>query len=282
MRKIGLIILGLVGCWMASIAAHAADLNVPKTVEAGRELRIPVSDGGTLYVFGPATALKLKVESGEEALIPGEQLRVAGRYTVAIGESTGTFFVVAGKPGNVSFLARPSRIPAARKGVISGTVFVFDKFNNLVLQPSRVTFKLATPGSSESVQEETTKMGVAYVRMDSGRKDGPANFAASVDGASVRRVVQQTAADPCTIRMKAEPSKTGILVSTDPIKDCAGNAVPDGTIVTFTAVSSTGKSTVDARIKRGIAQAELPSEPGSTLSVASGVVMGNEIQWGGR
>lgn len=282
MRKIGLIILGLIGCWLASTAAHAADLNVPKTLEAGRELRVSVPKSGTLYVFGPSTAMKVEVKSGEEAVIPGERLRAAGRYTIAVGDSTATFFVVAGPASNVSFLARPSRIPAARKGVISGTAFVFDKFDNLVLEPARVTFTLASPGSPESVREESTKLGAAYTRMDSGRKDGPAHFAVSIKGNSVRRVVQQTASDPCTIRMKAEPSKAGILVSTDPIRDCAGNAVPDGTIVTFTAVSPNGKSTVDARIKRGIAQAQLPSEPGSTLSVASGVVMGNEIHWGGQ
>jgi hypothetical protein len=81
--------------------------------------------------------------------------------------------------------------------------------------------------------------------------------------------------------MRAQPSKIGILVETDPIRDCNGNAVPDGTIVTFTQVDANGKSTVDARIKRGIARAELPAANGATISVASGVVVGNEIRWGG-
>ena len=75
--------------------------------------------------------------------------------------------------------------------------------------------------------------------------------------------------------------KNGILVRTDPIRDCAGNPVPDGTIVTFTSTDRQGKSTVDARIKRGIAAGELPASNDATISVASGVVMGNEIQWGG-
>jgi hypothetical protein len=97
----------------------------------------------------------------------------------------------------------------------------------------------------------------------------------------MRRVVQQVASDPCNIRMSAQPDKRGILVRTDPIRDCSGNPVPDGTIVTFTSSGSQGKSTVDARIKRGIAEAELPPSNGSTLSVASGVVVGNEIQWRG-
>ena len=100
--------------------------------------------------------------------------------------------------------------------------------------------------------------------------------------ASTRRVVQEVASDPCNIRMRAQRNKSGILVQTDPIHDCAGNPVPDGTIVTFTATGPQGKSTVDARIKRGIAQAELPASDNATISVASGVVVGNEIHWEGE
>ena len=59
--------------------------------------------------------------------------------------------------------------------------------------------------------------------------------------------------------------------------------VPDGTIVTFIeSGNGQGKSTVDARVKHGIAKATLPAVPGATLSVASGVVLGNELHWGGR
>jgi hypothetical protein len=98
----------------------------------------------------------------------------------------------------------------------------------------------------------------------------------------MRRVVQQVAADPCSIRMKASRAPDGnILVETAPIEDCSGNAVPDGTIVTFTSVDAAGRSTVDARIKRGFARAELPPSRSATLSVAAGVVMGNEVKWGG-
>ena len=70
-------------------------------------------------------------------------------------------------------------------------------------------------------------------------------------------------------------------METDPIRDCSGNPVPDGTIVTFTAVSPKGKSSVDARIKKGVAKAELPNLQDATISVASGVVMGNDIHVGG-
>jgi hypothetical protein len=94
-------------------------------------------------------------------------------------------------------------------------------------------------------------------------------------------VVQQTASDPCNLRMHAQKEKNGVIVETDPIRDCAGNPVPDGTIVTFTSIDDKGRSTVDARIKKGVARAQLPPMQNATLSVAAGVVVGNEVRWGG-
>jgi len=88
---------------------------------------------------------------------------------------------------------------------------------------------------------------------------------ASSGNASTRRVVQLVASDPCSIRMSAQRDPNGILVRTDPIRDCAGNPVPDGTIVTFVSTDSRGKSTVDARIKRGVAQAQLPASLGGDV-----------------
>jgi phosphopantetheine adenylyltransferase len=75
--------------------------------------------------------------------------------------------------------------------------------------------------------------------------------------------------------------KDQIIVETDPIRDCTGNAVPDGTIVTFTETDSTGRSVVDARIKKGIARAQLPASNKATIAVASGVVLGKELHVGG-
>ena len=211
-----------------------------------------------------------------------DDLKNAGRYMIFIdGEDGATFFVTAGPVSSIAFLARPSRVPAATPNVIAGTAFIFDKYQNLVMQPEPVKFELTANGLNVS-RTETTRDGIAYTKLDSSRKEGAAQFIASSGQASVRRVVQEVAADPCNIRMHAERDKNGILVQTDPISDCAGNPVPDGTIVTFTSVDANGKSTVDARIKRGIAQAQLPASNNATISVAAGVVVGNEIKWGGR
>jgi hypothetical protein len=277
----------LVVCLLATavaVDAYAVDLKVPATVTAGTTLSIPTSGSGeaTLYVVGPGMAIKKKVQLGQEIQLGADELRNAGRYVVALsGGDSATFFVTAGPVQSIAFLARPSRVPSDTPGVISGTAYLFDKYQNLVLQPQPVKFELSVNGQTTS-RTETSKSGVAYTKLDSSKKEGAAQFVASSGSASVRRVVQEVASDPCKIRMRAERDKDGILVQTDPIRDCAGNPVPDGTIVTFTSTDSRGKSTVDARIKRGIAEAQLPASENAMISVASGVVVGNEIQWRGQ
>jgi len=267
---------------MFATSAFAADLRVPATVAAGNGLSVSTSGSGaaTLFLVGPGTAVKRQVQLGQEVQLTSEDLQKVGRYTVVIGDDSASFYVTPGPVSSIAFLARPSRVPADTPNVISGTAFIFDKYQNLVLQPEPIKFDLTVNGQTTS-RTETSKGGVAYAKLDSSKKEGPAQFVASSGNASVRRVVQQVASDPCSIRMTAQPGKSGILVRTDPVRDCAGNPVPDGTIVTFTATDSQGRSTVDARIKQGIAQAQLPASSGSTISVASGVVVGNEIQWRG-
>jgi hypothetical protein len=262
-------------------SAFGADLNVPDKVTAGQPLTISGAPSGTMYLFGPDTAIKKNVGGGS-VQIEGDQLKAAGRYTVTIEGNSKTFYVTNGEAENLAFLARPSRVPAAATGAVSGTAFVFDKYNNLVLQPTPVKFNLAVEGAAPVTRSATSSNGVAWVKLDSGRRAGAAQFVASAENASVKRVVQQVASDPCSIRMKAARGSNGdIVVETDPIRDCSGNAVPDGTIVTFTSIDSNGRSTIDARIKKGIAKAEFPASNNAQLSVAAGVVMGNEIQWGG-
>lgn len=272
----------LVACCLA-IGAYASDLKVPASVTAGYGTSISTSGSGsaTMYVVGPGTAIKRKIELGQNVELTGDELKNAGYYTVALdnGDSA-SFFVTAGPVATIAFLARPSRVPAATPNVISGTAFVFDKAQNLVMQPQPVKFDLSVEGQN-ATRTGNTRDGIAYTKFDSSRKEGPAQFIATSGSASVRRVVQEVASDPCNIRMRAQREKNGILVETDPIRDCSGNPVPDGTIVTFTSQDAHGKSTVDARIKRGVAQAQLPPSDSATISVASGVVVGNEIKWGG-
>ena len=85
-----------------------------------------------------------------------------------------------------------------------------------------------------------------------------------------------------SLRIKGQRTSKGIVVETEPVRDCSGNPVPDGTIVTFTASSENTKSSVDAPIKRGIARAQMEASGAATISAASGVVMGNDLRIGAQ
>jgi len=273
----------ILGAFCAASAMCAAQLQVAGPVQAGAGVtfQAPGTGATTLYLFGPGGASKSTVQRGRITL-SGDELKIAGRYTVILDGGSATFFVTAASLERISFIARPSRVPAAANGVVLGSAFLFDRYQNLVVSPTPVSFSLGMEGAAGEERKVTGKNGVAWVQLNSGRRGGPAQFTASSGEVRVRRIVQQVAADPCSIHMKASRAADGnILVETAPIQDCSGNAVPDGTIVTFTSVDAAGRSTVDARIKRGFARAELPASSSAALSVAAGVILGNEIPWGG-
>jgi hypothetical protein len=267
--------------------AQGNNLLVPQHAVAGQAVAIETSGEGsaTLLLVGPGQVIKREVRLGSPVEIKTEELRSAGRWIAILkaggNSSSHEFFVDPGPAESLSFLARPSRVPVARPSVISGVVFVFDKYENLVLQPASVKFALSVEGSGTS-QTVASRDGVAWISSSSARKAGAAQFVASVDNTSVKRVVQQVASDPCNLRMHlAGRAQDEVVVETDPVRDCSGNPVPDGTIVTFIQTDSRGRSTVDARIKKGIARAELPASSNATITVASGVVLGNELHVGG-
>jgi hypothetical protein len=286
MRKMIYIGIVIAVCWFAADCARAAELHVPQSAVAGQPLSIGTSGSGTLYLIGPGQVIKRDFKSGNVE-IKGEELRSAGRWIAVVrgdANSSKVFWVKPGKPGKLNFLARPSRVPVARPNVISGVTFVFDQYQNLILDPTPVNFNLSVGGSS-STKTVTSREGVAWINSASAPKAGAAQFVASVGDTSVNRVVQQVAADPCerSFHMHvAGHDGNRLVVETDPIRDCSGNPVPDGTIVTFIETDKSGKSTVDSRIKKGTARAELPASDNATITMAAGVVLGNELHVGGK
>jgi hypothetical protein len=285
MRRFFWILSAVAASFFATDVARAAELQAPQNAVAGNAVTIATSGSGdaTLYLIGPGGVVKRKVTLGQPIELKAEEVRTAGRYTVLLSSGDkADFFVAPAKPAQIAFLARPSRVPVAKQGVISGVAFVFDDFKNLVLEPTPVKFDLSVQGTNSS-QTATTKYGIAWTKMNSANKEGAAQFVASVGDVKVNRVVQQTAGEPCNIHMKvAGKNERSIVVETDPIRDCSGNAVPDGTIVTFSLLDSKGgRTTVDSRIKKGIARAELPAGDSGMVSVAAGVVSGNELRIGG-
>jgi hypothetical protein len=265
-------------------------MTLPQSVSAGAAFSIPTSGSGdaVLYIAGPGQALRKSVHLGTAASFDAGVLYNAGSYLVVLTSAssteTGELNVIpAAKVETLGFIAKPSRLPVGLHDGISGTVYVFDPYHNLVTKPMPVTLQIANAGTVVQSRTVNTRNGLAWSQMDSAAKEGAARFIATVDGISSTRVIDQVPGDPCSIRITAEPDGSKVEVQTAPVRDCAGNAIPDGTIVTFTEIAGNKQSTVDVPIKQGIAKVDMPNYKGSRISVASGVVAGNEIVWeGGR
>lgn len=266
--------------------AQGGSLTVPGTVEAGAAFSVQTAGSGSaaLYIVGPGQVFKQEVQLGGPITLPAGSITHAGRYLVAVvtpsSTQTASLDVLpAADPARISFLAEPSRLPVNLRDAITGAVYVFDSYGNLITRPTPVSFKLSAPSGAPQAHTVTTQNGAAWVRMNSTPQRGDDTFIAQAGSISVSRSVHQVAGDPCQLTMSARPSGPQLELETNPVRDCSGNPVPDGTIVTFTESYDGALSSADVPLKRGIAKAYLPAHPGGVLSVASGVVLGNQIHW---
>ena len=277
------LLLALLGVTAAE--AQSGTLDLPKTMAAGSALSISTAGSGkaVLYVVGPGQALRRDLQLGEKAVFAAGEIHNAGHYSVFLtGESStqaAELDVLSAQPSTLSFLAKPSRLPVDLRSGISGVVYVFDSFRNLVLSPQQVSFQLAENGSAPQSRTVSTRNGVAWVKLDSAPKAGPAQFQATIGDIVEKRIVQQVPGEPCNVHMTARKSGDRVELETDPLRDCRGNAVSDGSIVTFKETYNGVVTTVDVPLKRGIAKTNMPAHDGGFITVATGVVMGNEIQW---
>ncbi|MGA8110348.1 MAG: hypothetical protein WB974_12975 [Acidobacteriaceae bacterium] len=270
--------------------AQSGSMTLPASVTAGDAFSIPTSGSGSgaLYLVGPGQALRREVQLGRSVSIAAGVLYNAGEYAVILATGSGTdaatlTVVPAAQPEVVSFLAEPSRLPVGLANAVSGAAYVFDKYHNLITTPLPVSFDLSNPSTPPQTRTVSTRDGVAWTRMNSAAREGEAKFVARVGGVATTRVIDEVPGDPCGITMSAKPDGGKVELQTAPLRDCAGNPIPDGTVVTFTESRDGMQSTVDVPLKKGIASVEMPAWPGATISVASGVVAGNEIRWeGGR
>jgi hypothetical protein len=276
-----------VAIFLATAAAFASEIHPPAQTTAGNPITISTSGSGdaTFYLVGPASATKRQVKAGSDITVDSDQLEHAGRYVAILCASDGcnssSFYVNPAAANKLSLLVHPSRVPVASPNGISTVAFVFDNFHNLVLKPEPVKFSVLAKGANEVSADREAKDAVAWVRLTSAKKEGPTRLGASIGHANEVRVVQQVAADACNLRIKASRVKNSFLIETDPVRDCSGNPVPDGTVVSFTMTDAAGKTTVDVPIKKGVAKIEMPIKGRAKVTVASGVVTGNELEVGG-
>jgi hypothetical protein len=265
-------------------SALASEIHAPAQTSAGSGISISTSGSGdaTFYVIGPASATKKKVQAGSDIGVDGDELDNSGRYIAILCASDGctstSFFVNPAAANRLGLLVHPSRVPTGKANGISTVAFVFDNFHNLVLKPQPIKFSITPKGGKEVSASRESQNGVAWVRISSANKEGATKIGAEIGHADEVRVVQQVAADACNLRIRASRAKENYLVETDPVRDCSGNSVPDGTVVSFTKTDSAGKTTVDVPIKRGVAKVEMPVQGQARITVASGVVTGNELE----
>ncbi len=274
-------------CMTAVVCAQEETLKAPSGAIAGVPASIATSGSGsaTFYLIGPAIATKRDVQLGQQISLAGKELQSAGRYVAVVcaGSCTSaSFFVAPAKAISMAFLVHPSRAPVGQNGGINGVAVSFDEFHNLVLQPQTIEFQLAAKGGTPVSHKTETQYGAAWFRTTSGKTAGPLQVSASMNGVTTRRVVQEVASEPCRLRIKGQRTKQGIEVETEPVRDCAGNPVPDGTVITFTARSGNETDTVDAPVKQDIARARITADGPVVVSAASGVVMGNQLRIGGH
>jgi hypothetical protein len=281
-------LVGIVFVFVAMFSvAQDGSLRVPTGAVAGQAASIAATGSGsaTFYLSGPSISLKRDVQLGQSIELTAKELQSAGRYVAVVCAgscSSSGFFVAPGKPVVLTFLVHPSRAPVAVNDVISGVALPFDQFHNLVLAPETVQFQLTAKGSAPTSRSVPTRDGVAWFRTSSGKSAGALQVSASLSDLVAQRVVQQVASDPCNLRIKGQRTAKGIVVETEPVRDCSGNPVPDGTIVTFTAKNGADVSFVDAPVKQDVARATLLAEGPVVVSAASGVATGNELRLGGK
>lgn len=276
------------GASALAAGASAQRIDVPSAVTAGAAFTVSWSGGGkgTLYIVGPAQVLQRDVQSGASATIARGELHNAGHYLVVFSDGsntqTGSFDVLpAAAPASLGFLAKPSRLPVNVHNGISGAVYVFDTYRNLITTPMPATLELTGAEGATLTRTVTTNRGLAWTSIDSAAKESAARFTARVGGVSSTRIINQVPGDPCSISISATPKGSRLEVQTAPVRDCSGNMIPDGTIVTFIETSGGIQTTVDVPLKQGVASVSMPAVRGVKISAASGVVAGNEIRWGG-
>jgi len=262
-------------------------LRAPSTVSAGTWFSIATSGNGTatFYLLGPSHVVKRTIQLGQDLPILGSDVVASGPYHAIACDSKGctstAFQVLPSSPARLSFLVHPSRVPVSAANAINATALVFDRFHNTVLAPTTVEFHFSSEGATAYTRSLTTLRGIAWLRVGSTSKQGPLRVVASVGETAEPRVIQQVASEACGLRMQAISLPRSVTLQTDPIRDCSGNPLPDGTVVSFTKIDDAGRSTVDIPIKKGVATTQFSVSGRARISLACGVVLGNEISIGG-
>ena len=131
------------------IIAQDEAIQAPKSIAAGEAFAIQTTGSGkaALYIVGPNQVLKRDVDRGQSISFAPGTLHNAGHYLVILKTDSSSYtsevdVLPANAPSELSFLARPSRLPVGLHDGITGAVYVFDAYKNLITAPASVSFEL--------------------------------------------------------------------------------------------------------------------------------------------
>ncbi len=171
-------------------------------------------------------------------------------------------------PANVALVAVPSTLPVGNLSTLTATVT--DQFGNPVANGTPVSF--TTDFGTLSGSSATTVNGVATATLSS-TLPGVATVTATVGSLSATTQVTFTLGAPANVTLSANP--TTLLVGnsstlTATVTDQYGNAVADGTVVSF-ATSLGNVSPISATTVNGVATATLSSTAAGVATVTATV-----------
>jgi hypothetical protein len=235
-----------------------------------------------LYIIGPGQVLKRDVQLGEPTSFPAGSLYNAGRYLAVLHGAPHRERLIRccarKEPCGLSFLAKPSRLPVGLHDGITGAVYVFDAYHNLIVAPRPVSFELSTPSGTVQKRTVVTHDGAAWTAMDSTAQQGIDRFVARIgDVSSTRR----KAGSGRSVRIEDERPAVGpaarIGNRSGPRLQRQRGAGRNHCHLhrDLSRRSVNGRRTPQARNCRS----EMPVHMRSNHLVASGVVMGNQIGW---
>src|SRR5262249_8738896 len=161
----------------ASSAAQEHAVTAPDHVTAGTAFTISVrgQGRGAIYLFGPSHAVKREIELGKETTIAGSDVSSSGIYQITVCAAECSTKIIEVQPAaakRLGFLLHPSRVPVSTQKAVNGTAIAFDQYNNIVTDPSDITFRIASAGEKVSEKTVRTVRGIAAFQMDSRPNQG--------------------------------------------------------------------------------------------------------------
>ena len=158
---------------------------------------------------------------------------------------------IPGAPYTVTLAADPTSIVAdgVSTSVISATVV--DQYANLVMDGTVVTFTTDLGSFPMTFYTRTTAGGVATAVLTSSTRAGTSVVTATAGAAIGTAEISLLPGDPVTLTLSALSSQVSVdnaAVVTATLSDQYGNAVTDGTVVTFTTSLNLGDGSLSPEV----------------------------------